>query len=58
MTFVCMNMDRSPIIIFMEFKEYTPVHRMERHCVILFGTDSFFKSSKIGILGKTIVGVY
>ena len=45
-----MNMDWSPIIIFMEFKEYTPVHRMERHCVILFGTDSSSHHSKLELI--------
>ena len=50
MTFICMNMDWSPIIIFMEFKEYTPVHRMVRHSVILFGTDSSSHHSKLELI--------
>ena len=58
MTFICMYMNWSAIIIFIEFKEYTQVHGMERHSVILFRTDSFFISSKIGMLDKPIVGVY
>ena len=46
------------IIIFIEFKEYTPVHGMERHSVILFRTDSFFISSKVRMFDKPIVGGY
>ena len=42
----------------MELKDYTQVHRMERHSVILVRTDSFFTSSKIRMLDKPIVGVY
>ena len=56
MTFICMNW--SAIIIFMEFKDYTQVHGMERHSVILFRTNSFFISSNIGMFDKQIVGIY
>ena len=42
----------------MELKDYTQVHGMERHSVILVRTDSFFISFKIGMLDKPIVGIY
>ena len=43
MTFICMYMNWSAIIIFIEFKDYTQVHGMERHSVILFRTNSFLE---------------
>ena len=42
----------------MELKDYTQIHRMERHSVILVRTDSFFISSKIRMFDKQIVGIY
>ena len=42
----------------MELKDYTQVHGMERHSVILFRTDSFFISSKIRMFDKPIVGIF
>ena len=42
----------------MELKDYTQVHRMERHSVILARTDSFFTSFKIRMFDKQIIWVY